>query len=177
MKKRFIVRLEEFKEPLKSKIVISKDGIELEQGDLSDEEFEQEKKIFADFIMSQAEKYPVDTEKHAKIVKMAKNPHADYHISPIDKLSQAMLGCNPNFSLEEFFDAEPTIVATGKKITVSAILRYENMPEALLKKIPNRKTRAVHDTMTSLICEGNRAIRLQDIAYVLSGYRSDRKAT
>lgn len=112
-----------------------------------------------------------------KIIKVTKNPHADFHISPIDKLSQAVLGCKSNFSLEEFFDPEATIVSTGKKLTVSAILRYEDMPEALLKKIPNRRTRAVHDAMTSLIREGAKAIRLQDIASAMNGYRTDRKAT
>ena len=118
-----------------------------------------------------------ESSKQQKTVKITKNPHADFFISPIDKLSKAVLGCNPKFSMQEFFDDEATPVATGKKITVSAILRYEDMPEALQSKIANRRTRAVHDAIISLICEGYIAIRLQDIASALNGYKTDRKAT
>ena len=117
----------------------------------------------------------VKTAEESKPIKKPKIKRADYDISPKDKLTKAIFGCIDKFSPQEFFDPVMTPVSTGKKISVSAMLRYENLPEYLQDKLPTAKTRAVHDIMTGLIIKGNAIISLTDIAYALGGYSSERQ--
>lgn len=112
-----------------------------------------------------------------------KSAHAEYHISPKDKLTNAFFGENENFNPEEFFDSTMTPVLTGvsKKFFVLANFRFEDLPEKLQGKFADLFTRAVHDAVISLITNGekklNEWIRLEDIAWVMNGYSNKRKAT
>lgn len=164
MKKRFIVRLEEFKEPLKSKIVISKDGIELEQGDLSDEEFEQEKKIFADFIMSQAKKYPVATTKRIQAVSTAIDNPTRTAFNPVKnenaykKRIELLVG--------------HTTSKNHKPITASFRIEIDRLEGVTLPDEALRLdyfTRAVYNTICSTWQAGNSFFTLQMLVEATTG--------
>lgn len=187
---KFTIKLEEFTAIMKSKIVITKDSLYLEQGDATDEEFEQDKQKFAEFLKSQSEKYP-SISAEANTAKRTRNVHADNHIAPVDALTKAILGCNDKFNSESFMesadddadswdsnlDSELKKFSLTSRLYVLAGLRYEDMPEDLQNKIASSRTRAVHDAMTSLILAGNKQITLQQIADATNGYSKKRKST
>lgn len=116
----------------------------------------------------------VTKENHP--VKKARSTHSDNYVSPTARFAKAIFGYDENFKPEEFFNPDVSPVLTSKKdgLNVSGFLRYENLPENLQGKIPDRRTRTVHDAMNTLILAGNKWLTLQHIAFVMNGYTHKR---
>ena len=133
-----------------------------------------------------------DGEANNEKLPKVRGVHADSFFAPVDALTKAILGCDDKFNSDSFMrtqndddpdsldldsDSELKKFCINKKLYVLVNLRYEDMPEALQSKIANRRTRAVHDAMTSLILAGNKYITLQQIAGHMNGYSKTRKST
>ena len=180
MKKKFIVHFDEFTEPMKSRIIFSKDSIYLEQGDLSDAEFEREKQIFADFLKSQAEKYNTDDEAgkpeatETDKLENVKTKHVQKALMPIDKISKTLFNPEKNsiFYDEENFNVERVPLYVGDNDNKEPVNVYISINvKALLKNlkaysdvIPDPDDRAIHDAICSLYAAGNRYFTI-DMVY------------
>lgn len=155
---------------------------------------EAEKEKFKNMLISQGLEVRETGENQFTVKpsnRKSKNVHAENFIAPVDKLSKAILGCDDTLDSDAFMktesdnadswdsDAEGDLkkFSITQKLYVLVSLRYEDMPEDLQNKIANRRTRAVHDAMTSLILAGNKRITLQQIAGIMNGYSKKRQAT
>ena len=187
MKKKFIVHFDEFTEPMKNRIIFSKDSIYLEQGDLSDAEFEREKQIFADFLKSQAEKYNTDdnsdkeTKPHMKNVKITR---AKTFYSPKDKPTRAIFGLLEDFDNSIFFNQQNQEengvvrlpvgktkkgeeVKTSIQINIDELLKNDNIT---LSRELTPFDRAVHDAVISLIVAKNDCFYDNELFRTIAGY-------
>lgn len=129
------------------------------------------------------EKAPNDGEIENVHGKKATN-----HSITKDRVSKVIFGCDDKLDSESLSQVVDDVdswdsgekqkrIKTGKKIYALVTLDFEGLPESFKKLIADRFVRAVHDTVTSLINEGNKYISLQQIAAALSGYGQKRQAT
>ena len=110
-----------------------------------------------------------------KNLPAVRNIHAENLISPIDRFSGILFGCNKKVDIQETMrkllsgNAEIKTDAKGK-LTILASLSFDDLPEKLQVKLNDRFTRAVCDTITSLILAKNEYITPNNIAYCMNGY-------
>lgn len=169
--------------------------ITLTQGDMNDEEFAQEKSRVKNMLISQG--LEVKQTADNQFTVKPENPNnedivrvhgkkAKNHSITKDRVSKVAFGCDeeltPDYLMQTVDDADSwdsgeksKRIDTGKKIYALVTLSFDKLPEGFKDLIGDRFVRAVHDTVTSLINEGNMYISLQQIAAAMGGYSQKRR--
>ena len=114
-----------------------------------------------------------------KNLPAVKSKHSKKHITPNDRLAKIIFGEDKKVNLEDLINPELIPIKTTKtdKFYVCANISFRDLPENMQSKLADRFTRAVCDTMTSLILAGNEYITPQQIAFAMNGYTGKRAAT
>ena len=102
--------------------------------------------------------------------------HAKKNISSRDRFTRAIFGLIDNVDLEYLTNPELVKIKTDDKgkIFISANVRFEDLPEKMQTRLADRFTRAVCDSITSLILANNAYITPEHIAFALGGYSNKR---
>lgn len=195
-KQKFTIYLEELTEPMKCKIVISKDEIYLEQGEASDEEFERDKQVFADFLKKQAEKHPVrEIERHkteagstktteTKKPKSIETKRVKKAVIMTAKIPDVLFDLAKNSVFENHKAVEVWVGDKWDKkereyIAVNSIvtLNYDKLLELVQIDNPqillNPEARVIHDAIVSIYYAGNRHFDWSMIYQAKTGYRQE----
>lgn len=98
-------------------------------------------------------------------------------ISPNDKLTHAVFGCDKKLQTQELFtqsEDEFIEIRTDARGKITILANLSGLPKNLQSKLGDRFTRAVCDSITSLKLSGNDFITPEIIAFAMNGYENRR---
>ena len=156
---------------------------------LNNESFNSLKKCCQDytlnskFVKSNTKKSKSDnkqSQESKKNLPAVQSIHTRKIFSPNDRFTHAVFGCDKSLRLEDLLNPDLILVRTDAKgkIFISANVHFEELPEKMQSRLADRFTRAVCDSITSLILAGNQYITPEHIALALNGYSlHNRQAT
>lgn len=98
--------------------------------------------------------------------------HTKKIYTPNDRLTHAIFGGNRDIDLNYLLTPDLVQIRTDAKgkIFISVNVRFEDLPEKMQSRLSDRFTRAVCDSITSLILAKNPYITPEHIALAMNGY-------